>query len=176
MKILIAEDQADIGELYKDVLGSRGHEIKLTINGRDCLDTYHAGLSTISDKSKTPFDVAIIDYSMPIMDGLQAAKEILKLRPDQRIIFASAHVEDTLVEAVKSLKMVVELLQKPFSIDVLVNTVEDTNLYEQLSRLNVDIKRLRGWNPDHIQLAALTEELTRLRNGKSDFKKILNAS
>jgi hypothetical protein len=106
---------------------------------------------------------------MPVMDGLQAAKLILKLQPSQRIIFASAYAEDTLLASVKKLRMVVELLQKPFTIDILIHTVEDRKLFAQLSRLNVDIKQLKEWNPDHNQLERLLETLTRLRRKKPDL-------
>jgi CheY-like chemotaxis protein len=52
---------------------------------------------------------------MPGMNGMDVAKEILEVSPHQRIIFASAYVEETLEESVKQLKQVVELMQKPFS-------------------------------------------------------------
>ena len=62
---------------------------------------------------------------MPNGDGLQVAREILEINPDQRIIFASAHVRETLSESVKELKRAVDLMQKPFSISRLVDIVEN---------------------------------------------------
>lgn len=64
---------------------------------------------TLSHIIQQPFDVVVLDYRMPKKDGLQVAKEILKLNPKQRIIFASAYVKETLVESVKQLNQVVEL-------------------------------------------------------------------
>jgi CheY-like chemotaxis protein len=78
-----------------------------------------------SSLSSLPFDVVILDYKMPKKDGLQVAKEILDMNPEQRIIFASAYVQETLVESVKELKKVVELMQKPFSMSALIDTVEN---------------------------------------------------
>jgi hypothetical protein len=40
-------------------------------------------------------------------------------------------------ESVKNLRQVVELLQKTFEIDNLVDTIEDKGVYEELSKLNV---------------------------------------
>jgi CheY-like chemotaxis protein len=56
------------------------------------------------DTSSSPFDVVILDHKIPKKDGLQAAKEILDINPEQRIIFASAYVKETLTESVKQLK------------------------------------------------------------------------
>jgi two-component system, chemotaxis family, chemotaxis protein CheY len=175
LKVIIAEDEPDIAELYKDALGERGHEVFLATNGKDCFEEYRLRNTYRSVKSRPPFDVVILDYSMPVMDGLEAAKLILKLQPSQRIIFASAYAEDTLLATVKKLRMVVELLQKPFTIDVLVHTVEDRKLFAQLSRLNVDIKQLKEWNPDHSQLELLLETLTRIRRRKPDLNELANS-
>ena len=175
MKVIIAEDEPDIAELYKDALGERGHEVFMAANGKDCFEEYRLRNTYRSVKSKPPFDVVILDYSMPVMDGLQAAKLILKLQPNQRIIFASAYAEDTLLATVKKLRMVVELLQKPFTIDILIHTVEDRKLFAQLSRLNVDIKQLKEWNPDHGQLELLLETLTKLRRRKPDLNEPASA-
>ncbi|MCI0557158.1 MAG: hypothetical protein MN733_01590, partial [Nitrososphaera sp.] len=104
------------------------------------------------------------------MDGMDAAKHILKIRPKQRIIFASAFVKETLVESIKELDQVVELLQKPFEIDVLVDTVEDKTIYEQLSKLNVNIIHLKDWKPTHTQIKDLLDGLLKLRKSGFDFQ------
>ncbi|MER5176677.1 MAG: response regulator [Candidatus Nitrosocosmicus sp.] len=83
--------------------------------------------------------MVLLDYLMPYINGLDVVKEILSISPHQRIIFASAYVKETLEESVKCLKRVVELIQKPFSLDELVNTLEDNKLYTQLQKFNVDI-------------------------------------
>lgn len=54
-----------------------------------------------------PFDVVVLDYKMPKLDGLQVAKQILNWNPMQRVIFASAFVMETLRDSVKELEQVV---------------------------------------------------------------------
>jgi CheY-like chemotaxis protein len=62
------------------------------------------------------------------MDGLEMAKEILKMYPEQRIIFASAYIKESLEDCVKELDKIVELMQKPFEPEVLVDTIEDREI------------------------------------------------
>jgi two-component system, chemotaxis family, chemotaxis protein CheY len=177
MKILIAEDEENISMLYRIALESKGHEVIVTKNGEECVTQYESVASAIvsasaADVNSAPYDAVILDYRMPKMDGMDAAKHILKVYPKQRIIFASAFVQETLMESIKELDQIVELLQKPFEIDVLVDTVEDKTIYQQLSRLNVDIKNLRGWNPTHAQVRDLLDGLLKLRKPEFDLDKV----
>ncbi|MFL6496042.1 MAG: response regulator [Nitrososphaera sp.] len=131
-----------------------------------------ASVSSSSSSSSpllSPFDVVILDYRMPKKDGLQVAKEILEINPKQRIIFASAYVKDTLEESVKELKRVVELLQKPFSLSKLLDTVENREAYEGLRMLMTatkDIINDLDNNPSGDQIRALFEGLRRVQKFK----------
>lgn len=107
----------------------RGHQVKITENGEDCLKANLAALAPrgpagASNNGKPslegisqPFDVVTLDYRTPKKYGLTVAKEILKLCPSQRILFASAYTAETLIEAVKVLHKVVEPLQKAFNLE-----------------------------------------------------------
>jgi CheY-like chemotaxis protein len=181
MKILIAEDEENISMLYRIALESNGHEVTSTKDGEECVKQYESRISTTSQAKASdgstmpPFDVVILDYRMPNMDGMDAAKHILKMHPKQRIIFASAFVKETLMESIKELDQVVELLQKPFEIDVLVDTVEDKTIYQQLEKLNVNIKHLMGWNPSHAQVRDLLDGLLKLRKPGFEFETMTSA-
>jgi CheY-like chemotaxis protein len=115
----------------------------------------------------TPYDVVILDYSMPGMNGMDVAKVILGINPHQRIIFASAYVRETLENSVKELNQIVELMQKPFALRELVNTVEDTEVYKELGDLNVDVARIRAANPTHEQILYLLERLKRIQKNRT---------
>jgi CheY-like chemotaxis protein len=59
-----------------------------------------------------PFEAVILDYKMPQLNGIEVAKEILAVNPHQRIIFASAYIQETVKDSVKELKQVVEVIAK----------------------------------------------------------------
>jgi CheY-like chemotaxis protein len=165
LKILIAEDETLISMQYQLVLEERGHAVIVTEDGEECLKEYHNASKLLhsNDPSPPPFDLVILDYRMPKKDGLDAAKEILGLCPSQRIMFASAYAAQTLMEGVKSLHRVVELLQKPFDLEYFVDAVEDKALYEQLERLNVRVRALKDHNVTHSQLVGLLEGVQKLQ-------------
>jgi CheY-like chemotaxis protein len=175
MRILVAEDEEDIGSVYCSILVSRGHEVILTSNGEECLNVYRHKLQERQqryhddDKISSSYpDVVILDYRMPKKDGMQVAKEILQVNPEQRIIFASAYVMQTLVESVKELKRVVELMQKPLSMSALVDTVENTEAYEGLKRLMATTRDIiKDFdNPSSDQIRELFDGLKKVQKFK----------
>jgi DNA-binding response OmpR family regulator len=173
MRILIAEDDTDISEAYKDALEARKHIVMLAENGEECLEIYKKELKREQteiengERRGTPFDAVILDYMMPRKDGMQVAKEILEINPKQRIIFASAYVEETLEDTVKQLKQVVELMQKPFGADALVNTIEDKEIYEGLKQIMLNLKQIKDDNPSPKQLKSLLESLKKIQKGRT---------
>jgi CheY-like chemotaxis protein len=172
MKILIAEDDSDVALTYKIGLDLKNYNVTITSNGEDCLKIYNEELHKIrfdsnkdnynysgSLENNPPFDIVILDYLMPKINGLEVAKEILTINLHQRIIFASAFVKDTLKESIGSLKHDVEVIEKPFSLVELVKTLEDEKLYRQLKDLDVDIELIRAVSPKHAQIKELLERI-----------------
>jgi CheY-like chemotaxis protein len=159
MKILIAEDESDISHTYRVALESRNHDVEITDDGVKCIQVYREELAKRQASSyknmkhnnnlqdsrptaATPFDVVVLDYKMPGKDGMEVAKEIFEINPDQRILFASAYVKETLENSVKQLKRVVELLQKPFEIQAFIDTIEDRQVYEELKKIMINIRAM----------------------------------
>jgi len=171
-RILIAEDDEDIAQIYTKALKDNGYEVKLVDNGEDCAEVYLDNFQELRllksreiavDKYKNqPFEVVILDYKIPKRDGLQVAKEVLAVNPHQRIIFASAYVRETLMDSVKELKQVVELLQKPFSLHTLIDTIKEKHVYEHLRRYILDTVVLEKAELNHEQLRELLNIMKRV--------------
>ena len=133
MKVLIAEDNADT-RFYYDVLFQKYRHVLISArDGLECLKIYHdefenIRLQTDAMQKIQPFDAVVLDYKMPGRDGLEVAKEILAVNPHQRIIFASAYVRDILMVAVRQLRQLVELVQKPFNERQFIEVLEDAEV------------------------------------------------
>ncbi len=170
MNVLIIEDDPDICHLYSIWLQESNYNYVITNNVEDGLYEYHKSLQQQkqenSDNFSNSFDLIILDYDLAsknnsdtTKNGLNVAKEILSLNKDQRIIFASAYVKETLEESIKCLKHVVELMQKPFSLKELVNTVEDNKIYQELQKFNIDIDLVKALSPTHAQIMELLDKV-----------------
>jgi two-component system cell cycle response regulator DivK len=70
-RILIADDYDDNRELLRLMLETAGHTVRETRDGRECVEAARAELP----------DLALIDLSMPVLDGWGALEE---LRADER--------------------------------------------------------------------------------------------
>lgn len=123
LKILIAEDNESISKAYKFAFEKRGHIVITSKNGQECLKIYSQHLPIEKSKNSFPFDVVIVDQQMPIKDGATLVGEILDLRPQQRIIFASAHMDDV-IKNMNKFRRSVEFFAKPFHLDSLIYAVE----------------------------------------------------
>ena len=169
MHVLIAEDEKDLLDQYQDMLEEKGHKVTASVNGDECLKIYR--IESANNKKSTdlpsPFDAVILDYQMPLKNGLETAKEILEINPHQRIIFASGFVQETFFESVKSLKQITEIMRKPFHLQALVDTLEDKEIYQKLEKLNVDIAAIKELNPSHAQIQAYFDVLCQLQKGRT---------
>ena len=172
MRILIAEDDKDTALLFKMALEKRGHSVTTTQNGEDCLKLYHdesqnIRLKTDLSERLQPFDAVVLDYKMPRINGMDVAKEILAVNPHQRIVFASAYVKETLVDSIKELNQIVELMQKPFGEDALIDTIEDKGIYSELRKLNVNVSDIKAANLRHEQIREILDILKNIQKGRT---------
>jgi DNA-binding response OmpR family regulator len=95
-----------------------------------------------------PYDAVNLDYKMPDRNGIEVAKEIRATNSHQRIIFVSAFVKEWF-DYIKELKSPVEFLQKPVSNKKLIDTIELTEVFEQLERLNIDTEAFKQARISH---------------------------
>jgi two-component SAPR family response regulator len=82
---------------------------------------------------KLVFEYSILFLLLEMqMNGLEIGKGILAVNPRKRIIFASAYVQDILLDSISQLNQIVEILNKPFNEQELIDTVEDKSIYSEL--------------------------------------------
>jgi two-component system chemotaxis response regulator CheY len=116
--VLIVDDELFIVELYRDILQLRGYKVVGTaFDGEEALRKY----GNILEKP----DVIIMDHRMPIMNGVEATKKIMRMNPKQKVIFVSA---DVLVEKEARDAGAIEFLPKPFRMDDLIEKMQKMSL------------------------------------------------
>ncbi|MCR1835455.1 response regulator [Oceanobacillus caeni] len=113
-KILIVDDQMGIRLLLKEILKNEGYEIEEATTGKEAIDRI----------SVNSFDLMILDYKLPIMDGTEVLEKLEKDNVEIPAIVMSGLVENIASEAMKS-KLVKSVIAKPFNINEFVEKVHD---------------------------------------------------
>lgn len=74
-KVLVAEDSPITHDLLKLLLNQRGHQVDIAVDGRQALEALR----------RNNYDVALLDFHLPQMDGLQVASTIKREAQGRRI-------------------------------------------------------------------------------------------
>lgn len=91
-----------------------------------------------------PFDLVIVDYEMPVMDGIEVTQAVKRIDSDAPVIMVTAsHAEDTVqIEALMA--GVNDFIKKPINKVILLNRVRNfIKLRRAIIRLNNQEKYLR---------------------------------
>jgi two-component system OmpR family response regulator len=112
-KVLLAEDDSNLGNLLRNYLTAKNYETKLYENGSLALKAFSSG----------NFGLCILDIMMPEMDGLTLAKEIRLKDPNVPIIFLTAkNQKEDVIEGFKYGGD--DYITKPFSMEELLYRIE----------------------------------------------------
>ncbi len=125
VRILLAEDDPNLGTLLKDFLEAKDFETVLCTDGDKAFKTF----------SKQQFDFVILDVMMPVKDGFTVAKEIRTINKKIPLIFLTAKSmkEDTLQGFSLGAD---DYITKPFSMEELLMRItailrrSDNNQFE----------------------------------------------
>lgn len=112
-KILLAEDDENLGAVLSEYLDAKGYETTLTNNGEDAYNAFVAG----------KYDICVFDVMMPKKDGFTLAKEIRMINTEVPIVFLTAKtMKDDILLGFKV--GADDYLAKPFSMEELLLRVE----------------------------------------------------
>lgn len=113
MKILIVEDEAGIVQFLKQGLEEEGYEISTALDGLLGFELF----------KKESFDLILLDWMLPKMNGLELCKAIRIKNKTIPIIFLTA--KDTIQETIEGLKAGAnDYIKKPFSFDELLERIK----------------------------------------------------
>jgi len=140
-RILVAEDSPTTHEILKLLLSQRGHEVDIATDGEQALEALR----------KNRYDVALLDFHLPKIDGLQVASTIRHEEHDHSIPRLVAITLDAagLLAHPEGCQNFDHILPKPLDIYQVARVVE-----EQADL--ADIEATEPSRPEPIKLAAAT--------------------
>lgn len=165
-KVLLAEDDKNLGTILKTYLEAKGYPTDLAIDGQEATDLFHAN----------NYDFCIIDIMMPVKDGFSVAKEIRKQNKDIPLLFLTA--KSMQEDKLKGFEIGADdYITKPFSMEELLvrmkailrrtkskeNGEKEQGIYE-IGEFVFDYNR---------QMLKLGEKSQKLTSKESDLLKML---
>lgn len=112
-KVLLVEDDPNLGSLLKEYLEAKGYSTVLATNGKQGYDVF----------SKDKFGICILDVMMPIKDGITLAKEIRAIDANIPIVFLTA--KSMKEDAIEGFSVGADdYITKPFSMEELLMRIK----------------------------------------------------
>jgi two-component system OmpR family response regulator len=129
-RVLVAEPEPDIQQIYSIWLNSMGfEEVVITDSGKKCLDEILKIADITKNENNTKvFDLIILDTHIKDIPCIQVAKEIFSRKPDQRIIFTTTMPSNIVRQDIHSIGIKNndnnnEILTKPFRLSDLSSLI-----------------------------------------------------
>ena len=140
-RVLLAEDSAVTQDIVKLVLGQRGHTIDIANDGQEAFEML----------SNNSYDLALIDFHLPVRTGLDAVTEFLSQREGEMIPRLIALTGDTagLLEADNNANHFDLVVSKPFKIDQIIPIIESE---ESVPRIyNPEVTNAMASQPEKVE-------------------------
>lgn len=111
MRILIVDDDRELGEELAEILRGEGYDITLTADSWQAAQLIQHGA----------YDVYLLDYKMPCYTGIDLLKRIKNQIPAARVFMVSGRpfIENLLREA-SATALVEGIIKKPFTVETLL--------------------------------------------------------
>jgi len=114
IRVLVVDDDRSVSGLVAEILTNRGYTVDVASDG-------HAALKLVAEH---PYNLAVLDYQMPDMDGVEVFRRAREQQPDLLGIFLTAYANlNTVFPAIDA--GIERVLAKPPSRRELIPVVEE---------------------------------------------------
>lgn len=111
-KVMLVDDDKEFIELMSQRLETRGLKVIAVISGEEAV-------AMTEDRN---FDVAVVDFAMPGIDGIETLKQIKEKRPDIEVIMLTG--QGTIQSGIEAMKHgAIDYLEKPVDLNVLMEKI-----------------------------------------------------
>lgn len=111
--VLLADDHDAVRRTGRALLENLGFQVVLATDGAQAVELFRA-----RQASGEPFAAVLLDLSMPTIEGPEAARRILEVASDARVLIMSGHAGADVEQQLKGVR-VSAILPKPFHPDAL---------------------------------------------------------
>ena len=114
LNVLVIDDDAVVGRSFDRVLSDKGYNVVTALSGEEGLDTLA--------RERGRFDVMLVDYAMPGLNGLEVAARARRQNFDAPILMITGYAElgepsaDGSEPAEPDARLISATLRKPFSL------------------------------------------------------------
>jgi two-component system, OmpR family, response regulator len=165
IKILLAEDDENLGMLLNEYLRAKDYDTNLFTDGDKAYRNF----------VKEHYDLCILDVMMPVKDGFTLAKEIRQVNPDIPIIFLTAKsLKEDVIEGFKIGGD--DYITKPFSMEELLFRIEAILRRSGAgnNQSNVEFFKIGKYTFDtKKQILQFNDEISRLTTKEAELLKLL---
>ena len=145
-KILLADDETIFRKTFAKVLQEEGMAVTTVDNGTDAIDAI----------TKQSYAVVILDIQMPGADGIKVLREIMRTRPQTRVIMITAY--GSIEMAVEAIKLgACDYVMKPVVFEDILAKIRQHLRYLELQEENQELKRELDGKFDIGQIIGRTE-------------------
>ena len=123
--VLVVEDEPGMLCLLEEVLSRHGYQVLVASDGEKAIEVYR--------RYKLRIDVVLLDVGIPKITGWHVLLKIKEENPDVRVVIASGYL-DPKMEAEMSCAGVKHFVNKPYTLDALVETIENVIERNQVSQ------------------------------------------
>lgn len=116
-RVVIVDDNEDITGVISDIL---------EIGGFNVVGIGHNGKEAVSLYKKHKPDFIFLDVTMPVMNGIQALKEIKEEDSKANVIMVTADDGTGVIQELKKLNATA-IIVKPFKIEAIFETIKNIN-------------------------------------------------
>lgn len=104
-EVLVVDDQPGIRMLLTDILTNEGYHVSVAKTGKEALEKIYLKV----------FDLVILDYKLPVIDGMKVVQQMEQDKMEIPIILMSGLIEEVMKES-KNYHMVKRVMAKPFNV------------------------------------------------------------
>ncbi len=131
--ILIVDDSALVRKQLSEMVGTLGFDIEFAKNGQEA----------VNKATAFQFDVITMDINMPIMDGIEAVRQIMQKKPTAILMVSSLTTEDATITMDALDLGAVDYIAKPGTMNVGKNENREEILSKVSSLSRISPRRLQ---------------------------------